>query len=42
MMDMQDIKSGEEFAFQSCAKVKRPYNSDLGELQALALRMMRN
>ncbi|KAG6785818.1 LOB domain-containing protein 16-like [Populus alba x Populus x berolinensis] len=42
MMDMQDIKSGEDFAFQSFAKVKRPYNSDLGELQALALRMMRN
>ncbi|CAK7346437.1 unnamed protein product [Dovyalis caffra] len=42
MMSMQDIQSREEFAFQSCAKVKRPYNSDLGELQALALRMMRN
>lgn len=41
-MNMQDIKSREEFAFQSCAKVKKPYSSDLGELQALALRMMRN
>ncbi|KAJ4822114.1 hypothetical protein Tsubulata_002839 [Turnera subulata] len=39
---MQDIQSREEFAYQSCAK-KRPYNGDqLGELQALALRMMRN
>jgi hypothetical protein len=42
MMNMQDIQSREEFAFQSRAKVKRPCNSDLGELQALALRMMRN
>ncbi|KAF9682990.1 hypothetical protein SADUNF_Sadunf05G0165600 [Salix dunnii] len=42
MMNMQDIQSREEFTFQSCAKVKRPCHSDLGELQALALRMTRN
>lgn len=40
-MNMQDIQSREEFAFQSYIK-KRPCNSDLSELQALALRMMRN
>lgn len=34
--------SREEFSFQGCS-MKRAYNStDLGELQALALRMMRN
>uniref|UniRef100_A0A6N2LSQ8 LOB domain-containing protein n=1 Tax=Salix viminalis TaxID=40686 RepID=A0A6N2LSQ8_SALVM len=43
IMNMQEIQSREEyFAFQSCAKVKRPCPSDLGELQALAIRMMRN
>ncbi|XWS46947.1 hypothetical protein CRYUN_Cryun14cG0111700 [Craigia yunnanensis] len=40
-MNMQEIQSREEFSFQGYPK-KRPYNSDLGELQALALRMMRN
>ncbi|XP_022728193.1 LOB domain-containing protein 16-like [Durio zibethinus] len=40
-MNMQEVQSREEFSFQGYPK-KRPYNSDLGELQALALRMMRN
>ncbi|XP_021280771.1 LOB domain-containing protein 16-like [Herrania umbratica] len=40
-MNMQEIQSREEFSFQGYPK-KRLYNSDLGELQALALRMMRN
>lgn len=41
-MNMQEIQSsGSEFSYQACSK-KRPYNGDLGELQALALRMMRN
>ncbi|XVF21620.1 hypothetical protein REPUB_Repub12eG0106100 [Reevesia pubescens] len=40
-INMQEIQSREEFRFQGYPK-KRPYNSDLGELQALALRMMRN
>ncbi|XVF32424.1 hypothetical protein REPUB_Repub17cG0081500 [Reevesia pubescens] len=38
---MQEIQSREEFCFQGYPK-KRPYNNDLGELQALALRMMRH
>ncbi|XVE77899.1 hypothetical protein DITRI_Ditri13aG0100900 [Diplodiscus trichospermus] len=38
---MQEIHSREEFSSQGYPK-KRPYNSDLSELQALALRMMRN
>ncbi|KAL6978647.1 hypothetical protein U1Q18_020312, partial [Sarracenia purpurea var. burkii] len=33
--------SRDEVCFQSCTK-KRPSQTDLGELQALALRMMRN
>ncbi|KAK8588365.1 hypothetical protein V6N12_022811 [Hibiscus sabdariffa] len=37
-MNMQEIQSREEFYLPK----KRPYNNDLGELQALALRMMRN
>lgn len=40
-MNMQEIQSRDEFSFQGYPK-KRPCNSDLGELQALALRMMRN
>ncbi|XVE72970.1 hypothetical protein DITRI_Ditri11bG0080400 [Diplodiscus trichospermus] len=40
-MNMQEIQSREEFSFQGYPK-KRPYNSDLSELQALAFRMMRN
>jgi hypothetical protein len=41
-MNMQEIQSfREDCLFQACCK-KRPFNSDLGELQALALRMMRN
>ncbi|KAF2302488.1 hypothetical protein GH714_036545 [Hevea brasiliensis] len=42
-ISMQDIiqSSREDFAFQSCTK-RRPYNPDLGELQTLKLRMMRN
>lgn len=41
---MHDIQSrSEDFSFQACSK-KRSYNNnnDLGELQELALRMMRN
>ncbi|EEF41439.1 LOB domain-containing protein 16 [Ricinus communis] len=43
VISMQDIQSSrEDFAYQSSAK-KRPYNSsEWGELQELALRMMRN
>ncbi|KAF2325336.1 hypothetical protein P3X46_003409 [Hevea brasiliensis] len=42
IISMQDIQSNsEDFSFQSCTK-KKPYEPDLGELQALALRMMRN
>ncbi|KAB2602253.1 LOB domain-containing protein 16 [Pyrus ussuriensis x Pyrus communis] len=41
-INMQEIQSSrEEFSYQVCSK-KRPYNGNLGELQALALRMMRN
>ncbi|XP_068318081.1 LOB domain-containing protein 16-like [Pyrus communis] len=41
-MHMQEIQgSREEFSYQGCSK-KRQYNGDLGELQALAIRMMRN
>ncbi|BFG43016.1 hypothetical protein CerSpe_292900 [Prunus speciosa] len=41
-MNMQEIQSSrDDFSYQACSK-KRPYNGDLGELQALALRMMRN
>ncbi|CAJ1968961.1 unnamed protein product [Sphenostylis stenocarpa] len=39
-MCMQDVQSG-DFSFQACS-MKRSYNNDLGELQELALRMMRN
>jgi len=39
-MSMQDVQSGEDFSFQACSW-KRSYNNDLGELQELALRMMR-
>lgn len=44
-MNMQEIDSCRDgFSFQAYPnnKIKRPYNTDLGELQALALRMMRN
>ncbi|RVW24570.1 LOB domain-containing protein 16-like [Vitis riparia] len=40
-MAMQDIQSRDEFSFQTCSR-KRPPHNDLGELQELALRMMRN
>ncbi|KAJ9696890.1 hypothetical protein PVL29_008891 [Vitis rotundifolia] len=40
-MAMQDIQSRDEFSFQTCLR-KRPPHNDLGELQELALRMMRN
>ncbi|CBI37088.3 hypothetical protein VitviT2T_009764 [Vitis vinifera] len=40
-MTMQDIQSRDEFSFQTCSR-KRPPHNDLGELQELALRMMRN
>ncbi|XP_030935878.1 LOB domain-containing protein 16-like [Quercus lobata] len=41
-MYMQEIQScREDCSVQPCSK-KRPYGNDLGELQALALRMMRN
>ncbi|TKY52721.1 LOB domain-containing protein 16 [Spatholobus suberectus] len=38
---MQDVQSREDLSFQACSK-KKSYNNDLGELQELALRMMRN
>ena len=39
-MSVQDIQSREDFQIQA---KERPYNNnDLGELQELALRMMRN
>ncbi|RDX62111.1 LOB domain-containing protein 16, partial [Mucuna pruriens] len=38
---MQDVQSREDFSFQACSN-KISYNNDLGELQELALRMMRN
>ncbi|XP_044494816.1 LOB domain-containing protein 16-like [Mangifera indica] len=43
-MNMQELEScREDFSFQACPNKKRPCNStELGELQALALRMMRN
>ncbi|KAI7982473.1 LOB domain-containing protein 16 [Camellia lanceoleosa] len=40
-MGMQEIQSRDELSFQPYSK-KRPSQTDLGELQALALRMMRN
>ncbi|GAV58894.1 DUF260 domain-containing protein [Cephalotus follicularis] len=40
-INFQEIQSMEEFTHQACPKI-RPYNGDLGELQALALRMIRN
>ncbi|XP_019455335.1 PREDICTED: LOB domain-containing protein 16-like [Lupinus angustifolius] len=39
-MVMQDIQSSDDFSIQACSK-KRSYNNDLGELQEIALRMMR-
>ncbi|KAL5561853.1 hypothetical protein UlMin_031600 [Ulmus minor] len=42
MNNAQEIQSREDFYLQSCASKKRPNTNDLGELQALALRMMRN
>jgi hypothetical protein len=49
MMSMQDVQSSrEDFSFQACnnSKKKMSYNNnnhhDLGELQEIALRMMRN
>ncbi|XP_042494664.1 LOB domain-containing protein 16-like [Macadamia integrifolia] len=41
MMQMQDMLDRDDLSFQPCAK-KRLSTNDLGELQALALRMMRN
>ncbi|KAL6208715.1 hypothetical protein ACLB2K_019661 [Fragaria x ananassa] len=42
MQETQSSSRSEEFPFQACSK-KRAYNStELGELQELALRMMRN
>ncbi|KAK7336848.1 hypothetical protein VNO77_17398 [Canavalia gladiata] len=42
-MGMQDIQSREDFSFQASSKKRSSYNNnDLGELQELALRMMRN
>ncbi|XP_050366757.1 LOB domain-containing protein 16 [Argentina anserina] len=42
MQEIQSSSRSEEFAFQASSK-KRAYNgTDLGELQALAVRMMRN
>ena len=40
-MGVQERERREEFCFQTCTK-KRPSQTDFGELQALALRMMRN
>lgn len=42
-MNMQEIQScREDCSFQPCCKKRVAYNNELGELQALALRMMRN
>ncbi|XP_059433117.1 LOB domain-containing protein 16 [Corylus avellana] len=42
-MNMQEIQScRENCSFQPCCKKRVAYNNELGELQALALRMMRN
>ncbi|RDY02952.1 Poly [ADP-ribose] polymerase 1, partial [Mucuna pruriens] len=41
-MGMQDIQSREDFPFQASSKERSYNNNDLGELQELALRMMRN
>ncbi|KAG5002805.1 hypothetical protein JHK86_026944 [Glycine max] len=43
-MSMLDVQSSREeyFALQACNSKKRSYNNDLGELQELALRMIRN
>ena len=40
-MGMQEFQSRDDFSFQTCSR-KRPPHNDLGELQELALRMMRN
>lgn len=42
--ELQSCRSEEYFSFQQACSKKRPNNNttDLGELQALALRMMRN
>lgn len=37
----EDIQSRDEISFQPCTKKRHPHN-DLGELQALALRMIRD
>lgn len=43
IMSMQDVQSRENiFSFQSCSKKISYNNNDLGELQELALRMLRN
>lgn len=49
MMSMQDVQSSrEDFSFQGCNNYKKrmPHNNnndhDLGELQEIAIRMMRN
>ncbi|PIA45312.1 hypothetical protein AQUCO_01700683v1 [Aquilegia coerulea] len=41
MMEFQNVQANDDYQFQTCSK-KRMSQSDLGELQALALRMMRN
>ncbi|XAR61124.1 hypothetical protein NMG60_11034741 [Bertholletia excelsa] len=41
-MGMQEIESKDELSFQPCNKKIKNSQTDLGELQALALRMMRN
>ncbi|BAT95503.1 hypothetical protein LR48_Vigan1086s000300 [Vigna angularis] len=39
-MSMQDAQNGDDFSFQACSW-KRSHSNDLGELQELALRIMR-
>jgi hypothetical protein len=41
-MYMQEIQSREDCSVQPCSRKRPIYNNDLGELQELALRMMRN
>ncbi|KAK7393429.1 hypothetical protein VNO78_21985 [Psophocarpus tetragonolobus] len=41
-MSMQNVRSSEDFTLEAFSNKKKTYNNDLGELQELALRMMRN
>ncbi|XP_062024434.1 LOB domain-containing protein 16 [Rosa rugosa] len=42
MQETQSSSRSDEFSFQACSKKRACNSTDLGELQALALRMMRN